>query len=156
VRPKVLYFIQPRRERFWICDQKYCILFSRAAKNCGTVNKSTAFCSAVHRKNYELRTKAFFLCSAAQRNFGIATKSTVVCSAASEIFWNCEQNHCILFSRAAKILEFTNKPNSNCLHFVLPGSHNFRNLPTEATQINCILFCCADKILEFTNKCSSN
>jgi hypothetical protein len=76
-RPKAPYFVQPRSETFWNCDQKHCILFSRAAKHFGIANKSTAFCAAAQRKNVELRTKAF-----------------------------------ILFSRAVKILEFTNKNNN--------------------------------------------
>jgi hypothetical protein len=63
--------------------------------------------------------------------------------ARSEIFLNCEQKYCTLFSCAEIILEFTNN-NSNSLHFVLPRSQKFRNL-TEATQINCILFCRAAK-----------
>jgi hypothetical protein len=53
-----------------------------AAKNCGIANKSTASCSTSHRKNSELRTKAFCFVQPGSENFGIATESTVFCLAA--------------------------------------------------------------------------
>jgi hypothetical protein len=33
IGPKAPFFVQPRSETFWNCDQKHCILFSHAAKN---------------------------------------------------------------------------------------------------------------------------
>jgi hypothetical protein len=56
----------------------------RAAKNFGIANKSTAFCSAVQRKNLNCEQSTVF-CSAAQRKFwnratktsGIANKTLV-------------------------------------------------------------------------------
>jgi hypothetical protein len=124
MRTKALYSVQPRRE------------------NLGIATKSTVFCPA------------------AAKLFGIATKSTVFCSrkalelcARRKKFELRTKAHCILLSRAAKILEFSNKNNLNWLHFVLPRNQKFRNLSTEAIQI-----CSAAqrKILEFANKNSSN
>jgi hypothetical protein len=75
------------------------------------VNKSTAFCSAAHRKNSELRTKAFFLFSCQAATKGIYQqkqhKLIVFCSAAQTKFWNlptkATQIKFILQCRAAKI-----------------------------------------------------
>jgi hypothetical protein len=60
VRPKALYFFQPRREKFWICDQKHCILFAK--RNFGITNKSTLFGSAAQRifGNCDLQHCIFF------------------------------------------------------------------------------------------------
>jgi hypothetical protein len=108
LRPKALHFVQPRSKKLWNCEQKHCIVFSRTPKN------------------YELRTKAFLFVQPRSENFGIVTnrfwserkllelrpKALHSVQPRSEIFLNCEQKHCILFSRAAK-MEFTNKHNSN-------------------------------------------
>jgi hypothetical protein len=57
-------------------------------------------------KVLELRTKALYFVRPREKSFGSATKSTAFCSAAQRNFWNCDQKFCILFCRAAKILDF--------------------------------------------------
>jgi hypothetical protein len=112
---KAPYLVQPRREnfgiatkntvscsaaqrKFWNCEQKYCILFSRATKNIWNANKSTVF---VHPQFWNLSSKTTqkqlkltAFSSAAARSLGISpTEAT--------------QIDCILFA------EFANKNNSN-------------------------------------------
>jgi hypothetical protein len=78
------------------------------------------------------------LLSLAAKPFGIATKGTAFCSAAQQKrLLNCEPKYCILFSHATKILEFSNKNNSNCLH------------PASCSAVQ-------PKIQEFTHKSNSN
>jgi hypothetical protein len=38
-----LYFVQPRSEKFWNCEKKYCILVSHATKFFGIANKPLYF-----------------------------------------------------------------------------------------------------------------
>jgi hypothetical protein len=143
-----VYFVQPRSEIFWNCeqifgsaaekcwkcDQKHCILFSRAEKSFGFATKSSVICSAAQRKIVELRPKALlrlhfvqprteeilnceqkhFFVQPRCENFGIATKSTLFCSAAQRKFLNCEQTS---FGIATK-----------ALHFVQPRSENILEL----------------------------
>jgi hypothetical protein len=94
-----------------------------AATIFGIATKSTVFCAL---KFLEERTK----------------KSIAFCSAAQRKFLNCEPKHCILLRRAAKILEFSHNTNQTDA-FVLPRSHKFRNLPTEATHELLTEFCLA-------------
>jgi hypothetical protein len=60
------------------------------------------------------------LFSHAAKTFGIVTKSTlellttVFCSAARRKFWNSEQKHCILLSRAAKNCGIANNSTAFC------------------------------------------
>jgi hypothetical protein len=76
-----LHFVQPRSEKFGICEQKQL--------------KSTACCSAV------------------QRNF-----------------WNCDQKHCILSSRAEKNLGIA----------TITG---FLSFPRQGTYVRCCRWCVA-------------
>jgi hypothetical protein len=70
--PKALYFVQPRSEKFWNCEQEHFILFGRAAKIFGIYQekqlKLTVFCSACSEIFWNLSTKATPIeFSAAQR-----------------------------------------------------------------------------------------
>jgi hypothetical protein len=49
LRRKALYFVQPRSEKGLNCEQKYCILFSRAVKILDCEQKHV-FGSAAQRK----------------------------------------------------------------------------------------------------------
>jgi hypothetical protein len=109
-------------------------LISRAAKNFGIANKSTAFLFSRAAKTFwncahkhsiwfsraeeflELRPKTLYLFSRAEKFFGIATKSTVLCSAQPrrEIFWNCDPKHCTLFSREEKSVGIASKSTTFC------------------------------------------
>jgi hypothetical protein len=67
------------------------------------------------------------------KDFGIANKHCILSNRAEKIFGIANKTHGILFSRAAKNLEFTK----------------------EATQINWVCSAAQRKILEFANKTNS-
>jgi hypothetical protein len=113
---KALYFVQPRGEKFWNCEQKHCILFSRAAKYFGVANKGST------GKMWNLSTKQLestVCCSAAQRKFLGNQQKQLKLTASSEIFWNCE-TRALYFIRACS-------ENPTYLYFVLPRNENFGN-----------------------------
>jgi hypothetical protein len=76
----------------WNYEQRHCILLRRAPKKFWIANKSICFVRKFWNRDQKHRNLLNW-----------ATKSTAFCSVL-----NCEQ-----ISRAAQILEFTNKYNSN-------------------------------------------
>jgi hypothetical protein len=73
--------VQPQQRKFWKCDQKHCILFSRAEKGFGFATKSTVFCSAAQRKIVELRAKTLHLVCRAWLSVACVACLPVVCGA---------------------------------------------------------------------------
>jgi hypothetical protein len=93
--------VLPRSKNILNCEQKQCILFSRAAKISELTNKSSS--NQLH----------FVLPQRNTLEFTTKSKSTVFCSAPQKLL-DCEQKHCILFSRAAKNFGLANK---HCILF---------------------------------------
>jgi hypothetical protein len=147
------HYLFSHSEKLLNCEQKNCILFSRAAKTFGIYQqkhlKSTVFCSDFAAKTFwNLSTKATridcILCCRAGRFFGIALDFVQQ----REKFWNC----------AVKFFGFANESTVCCsvmqrtflelrtnAHFVQPRRDNFLN----CEQKHCILF---RNFLEFANR----
>jgi hypothetical protein len=101
LRPKALYFVQPRSEnfgivnksiwfsrteKFWKCDQKHCTsssLFRRAEESFRFSTKALYFLFSRANKSFGIATKSTAFCSTAQRKDSeLRTKSIVFCSGA--------------------------------------------------------------------------
>jgi hypothetical protein len=83
LRPKALYFVQPRSDKFRNCEQKHCT------------------CTAAQRKVLELRPKALHFVQPRSEIAWNCEQNTVFCSAAQRIFLELRTKQHILVSRTA-------------------------------------------------------
>jgi hypothetical protein len=106
----------------------------------------------VQRKFWNLPTKTTqtVFCSAAAKNLGIyQQKQLKFVLPRSQKLWNATK-HCNRFSRAAKILEFTNRSNSNLIYFLSQRKSLELKLTAQRKQLKLTAVCSnvQPKILE--------